>query len=388
MITQPHTIMPAGLADTRLLSGTRVEIDLAALRHNVQIVHDHVKPANIMAMIKANAYGHGLDIVASVLAEAGIDAFGVAHLAEALLIRGMGIRRPVLVLWPLFPDEMPLAVQADLDVTVVDEAIARQLSEAAQAQGKTLRVHFKIDTGMGRLGMDYRQAPDIIERCSALPGLESVGVYSHFAMVGRPEHEFTRVQLAQFKEAVEDVQSRGIDIPWRHIASTGAVEAIPDSWFSMVRLGIGLFGHHAMAHPGDDFPVKPVMSFHSRVRQVRQLQPGDSVSYGRTYRVTKPTTIAAVSVGYSDGYRRAFSNKAPVLINGVRHRIAGTVCMDWIMVEIQDDAPVAVGDDVVLFGSQGDETVTVTELCQMAKTIPYDLLCGVRDTVPRIAVNG
>ncbi|HEY1848266.1 MAG TPA: alanine racemase [Opitutaceae bacterium] len=364
------------------------EIDLAALERNLRLIRASL-PAHIryVAVVKADAYGHGLQQVAGRLMHAGADLFAVANLAEASLLRELGPGWPILLLSPLLPDEDRFAVEYDLAVTVSTEGEVARLEAAAAAARRPASVHLKIDTGMGRLGVWHEGAPGLAARITASKHLRLAGVFTHFAS---PDEDaaFTEEQRRRFLGALaaSGLASRKPDELFVHADNSAGLETMPgQSPFNAVRIGLLQFG--ILPHPGSflaQVRTEPVFSFRTRVGIVKRLPAGTTVSYGRTCTLTRDTTVAVLCAGYGDGVPRAVSNRASVLLQGKRCPVLGRVTMDQTIVDVTDIGPAASGDEAVLVGRQGTDEITIGEFSRWADTIPWETLCSVTKRVPRV----
>lgn len=367
-----------------IISPTYAEVDLGAIRSNVRIIKDRVAPSKVMAIVKANAYGHGLRGIARVLAGLGVDYFGVSQVREGIIIRDEGLAIPTLILGPLLAEEVPAALSYKLEMSVVSIENARIISGIARKHGEFARVHIKVDTGMGRLGISWLQIVDEIETILKLPHLKIAGIFTHFATADWVQNGFAHEQMNRFLEILFGLEKRHISIPLKHAANSGAILDVPESFLDMVRPGIMLYGYYPSCTTSENIPLEPAMTLRSRVKQVKHVEAGTGISYGLTYKTPDKTTIASIHAGYGDGYYRGLSNKGTVLIRGKRYPVVGTVCMDWIMVNLGGDSNVHEGDEAVLFGRQGDSVVSLWELAELANTIPYELLCNISERVPRV----
>lgn len=355
-----------------------VRISSSALRHNYTYIKGLVAPhVPVMAMVKADAYGHGMVMAARAFAQAGCANFGVAELREAVVLREAGIGGAMYVTLGFLPEDADLILQHDLTPVIYTHETAELLSRRAMALGRELGVHIKVDTGMGRLGLLPEALPAFIAAVAALPGLRVAGIMSHFAEADIPGSASTIRALATVNEVFREVKSRYAAIC--HIANSGAVLNFPASACDMVRCGIALYGYDpagrgaaAAAHAGQ---LVPAMSFVSKVMQVKTLPPGSGVSYGHTYRAEEPVTLAVLPVGYEDGYSRLFSNRAEVLLHGQRVPVRGRVCMNMCMVDVTGLPDVKPGDEVVILGRQGEELISAEDLAEWMTSISYEVLC-------------
>jgi len=363
-------------------------IDLKAIRSNVQSVVQKVKPARVMAVVKANAYGHGMPEVAKTALDAGADYLAVALVEEGIGLREAGILEPTLIFGGFFPDQAKLFVQYDLDATLYSVRNGEALAKAARLLGRRARVHVKIDTGMGRVGVPWEKAADFVAEVAAMDALELVGVYTHFATSDERDKTFANLQLERFRWVLKQIESRGISIPIKHAANSGAILDMPEAYFDMVRPGIMLYGYYPSFETTESVPLQPAMAFRSKVLFVKEVEKGTSVSYGRKFVAPRKTTIATIPVGYADGYNRLLTNQGEVLIAGKKYPVVGRVCMDQILVDLGPGSQVREGDDVLLFGKTPAGEVSVYDICRKLGTIPYEVTCWVSGRVPRIYVNG
>jgi alanine racemase len=369
---------------------TRAEIRLGALARNFARARELAGPGvRVMAVVKADAYGHGMLRVARELLDQGADYLGVALIEEALALREAGFEAPILVLGSPPDESLPLFPRHGIDLTLVSGAKARAAYAAAAALGRSIRVHLKIDTGMGRLGARWNELEALAEELSGLggqggPGLEVVGAFSHLATADC-DLDFAREQASRFRAALRVLAARGIEPPLAHLENSAGLVALPGERFDMVRPGIMVYGYEPS--PWKKVGVEPVMRLVSRIAFVKRLEAGQAVSYGQTWRAATGTTIATLPVGYGDGYSRALSNKGRVLIGGRERPIAGRVCMDQTMVDLGPDSGAREGDEALLFGRRGDEVLPGEALCELLGTIPYELTCMVGSRVPRIYVE-
>ena len=368
-----------------LHSRTWAEVSLESIVGNMNAMKARLgSGTRFLGVVKANAYGHGAVPVARALEENGCDHLAVACLPEAVELREAGLRLPILILGRTDPAFTAELIRYDITQSVGDPATARGFSEAAAAVGGTLKCHLKLDTGMGRLGFTCRAgAPAPAEAAEALklPGLEFTGVFTHFAVSDTEGGEdYTRAQLAAFTETVAALEkARGARFGIRHCANSGAMLSWPEAYLDMARPGIMLYG----CMPGCDY-IRPAMAVRTRVQQVKDFAPGDTVSYGRTYAAPSPRRVAVVPIGYADGLHRVLSNRMEMLLRGRRVRQIGRICMDMCMLDVTDVPEAAPGDIVTVIGRDGDQEITADELAGLAGTISYELLCAVSPRVPRI----
>lgn len=355
---------------------TVAEVDLEAVRHNVRALKPST--AELMAVVKADGYGHGDIPVARAALEAGATWLGVALVEEGLRLRGAGIDAPILLLSEAPPGSEGDAASAGLTPTCYTDEGLRAVAAARPSSG----VHVKVDTGMHRVGLVPERA---VSFCAAVRevGLELDGVWTHLARSEELDDPTTDEQLKRFEEVLGALEAAGHRPRYRHAANSGAAVARPESHFDLVRVGIAMYGILPGAELTDAVDLRPAMRLRSRVSMVKRLPAGEAVSYGHRYRLERESTIATVPIGYADGYRRALSNVGRVLIGGRRRSVAGVVTMDQLMVDCGDD-PVRPGDEVVLLGRQGDEEVRAEEVAGWAGTIGYEVVTSVSARVPRV----
>ncbi len=367
---------------------TRVEIDLAALRHNFQEIQRTVGvDCEVLAVVKADAYGHGATRVAPVLADAGARLFGVALVEEGLELRKVGIKEPIIVLGSAFPGQESDVLESCLTPVVYDLSCARRLDSAARAAGRCLDYHLKVDTGMGRLGFRVDQFDSVLHVLQNLKNLNMSGLMSHLAVADEPERPLTGLQYDAFTGVIEKIESFGFKPEYRHIANSAGIYSRELSGCNLVRPGISLYGGLTGGPFARQFTQQPVMRFVSQVAQLKDLSPGQGVSYGHRFVTSRHSRIAAIPVGYADGYNRLLSNRGEVLVHGRRAPVAGTVCMDWALVDVTDHPDVQVGDQVTLLGRDGDEVITAEEWATRVGSITYEVFCMFSKRVPRVFIN-
>ncbi len=364
---------------------TVIEVDLDAIAHNVRAIKAHVGPAvTVIAVVKANAYGHGALEVARTALRHGAGRLAVARAEEGIHLRHAGITAPILVMNYTLPDEIEAAIAHDLTLTVTDRLSAERLSALGEQIGRALPVHVKIDTGMGRFGLLPDEALPFIEQAAALPGVWIEGLYTHFAVADLPDKAYTLGQFGIFQDVRARLAAAGYHIPVCHVANSAAALDLPEMHLDAVRVGIAMYGLRPSNEVEPAVPLRPALALKSHVARVRTLPAGSSISYGRTYITPRAMPVALIPVGYGDGYHRLLSNRGAVLINGQRAPIVGRVCMDQFVVDISQAGPVALGDEVVLIGSQGDARISAEEVAAWAETINYEVTTGLLPRVPRL----
>ena len=375
------TIATQGTSDS--VRATWAEVNLGRLQANLKAIRAHVPGAKAMAVVKANAYGHGLVEVSKALEEQA-DCFGVAVPEEGALLRRKGVTKPILVLGGVWGDQIPQFLDNDLMITASSVERLRQIDEAAQARGTKAKVHLKIDTGMERIGVHYYNAEALLEASLECRHVEVAGIFSHFANSDAPELDHAKLQLERFQEVLRFYERRSLPYPTRHIANSAAILRMPEATFDMVRPGIILYGVYPSPHVPHSVIVEPALTWKSRIVYFKVVKAGHPVSYGSTWKTDHDTRVVTVPVGYGDGYFRALSNRAEILLRGRRYPQVGTICMDQMMVDIEQDSAFN-GDEVILAGFDGQgNAVRLEELAQWAGTIPYEILTNINTRVPRV----
>ncbi len=360
---------------------THAEVNLGAIAQNFDAIRAHVGIAAVMPVVKANAYGHGIVEVAQHLVKHGATCFGVALLEEAVVLRQAGVAVPILVFGGVATRQIPQFIANDLMMTASSIDKLRQIDEAAAAAKVKARVHLKIDTGMERIGVHWYSAEKLLEASLGFANVEVAGIYSHFASSDAADLAGAREQLARFLEVLEFYPKRGLQPPQRHIANSGGILQLPESHLDLVRPGIMLYGVYPSRETKQTVVVKPALSWKSQVVFFKVVQPGSAVSYGGTWASDHPVRVVTVPVGYGDGYFRALSNRGQVIIRGQRHPIAGRVCMDQFMVNLEWGTAYN-GDEVILIG----DSITAQDVADWAGTIPYEVLTNINARVPRVHV--
>ena len=372
---------------------TIAEIDLSALRHNCSQLKKAVPgKCGILAVVKADAYGHGFMDISRELDKMGITAFGVAFLAEGIQLRKAGIDRPILLLGGIYPGQEKKCIGFNISTVVFSVEQARELNQVAGKLYRKAKIHLKVDTGMGRLGIFHKDAPAFFSEFGKLRNLELEGIISHFASADELDEDgrqFTEGQSRVFAEVVDMAIKEGLAPRYVHLANSAAAFSQKLPFCNLVRPGITLYG----ALPSADFEgkmdLRPVMHLKSRIAMLKWVEPGNSISYARRFVASRKTLVASVPVGYADGYGRSLTNKGEALVRGCRAKVSGTVCMDWVMLDVTDIPGVAVGDEVTLLGCDGaGNCLRAEELAEIAGTIPYEIFCGISKRVPRVYVNG
>lgn len=364
---------------------TYVEINLAALQHNFREARRQAgDDCEILVVVKADAYGHGADRVAPALQQAGAELFGVAMVEEGAELRRAGVSRPILVLGGVYPGQETELLAHDLVPVIFEMEAARRLNALALADGRRLSYHLKLDSGMCRLGFRVEALPATLAALAELPGLAMDGLISHLAVADDPTHPFTAEQASLFREALSLVRAAGFTPRHIHLSNSAALFSQQFSECNLVRPGIVLYGGLPATDFAERLNLQPVMSFRTAVAQLKDVPAGTGVSYGHRFVADRRTRLAAIPVGYADGYSRHLSNVGEVLIRGCRARVVGTVCMDWTLIDVTDIPQVEVGDEVTLLGRDNGQSITAEEWAQRIDTINYEVFCQISKRVPRL----
>ena len=379
----------------KLLKRTWADVSLDNLAHNVKLLRDRVEPGCIfLGVVKADAYGHGAIPISRRLKELGADYLAVSNLEEAIQIRRGGIWLPILVLGytpPVYAEDM-----ASMGICQEVHALeyAKDLSQALDGTDKTLTVHLKLDTGMSRLGFfayDRPQTYDELIAVSRLPHLEVEGIFTHFPVsdsLSQEDQSFTQLQYTRFTAMAQALRDAGLELPIRHCCNSGATLLHPEYCLDMIRPGIATYGISPSEELEGMYDLRPLMSLRTTISQVRDFEPGVTVSYGRTYTTPSPRKIAVAAIGYADGLHRALSGRVSFLLHGKRVPVVGRICMDMCMLDVTEVPDTKPGDVVTVFGRDGADFIPVDDLAKKMQTIPYETLCDVNKRIPRIYLDG
>lgn len=378
--------MHAPVLDDAELRPTHLVVDLDALASNYHAIVAHAAPARVMCVLKANAYGHGLLEVGRLYDRLGVAILGVAYLEEAIALRRAGVAADILVLGGLVGSQVPRFIEHDLLITASSVDKLRAIEEAAQAMGRQARVHLKIDTGMERIGVHWYSAGPLLEASLQCQHVRVEGVFSHLANADAPDLSHARLQLERFLEVLRFYEDRSLPTPTRHLANSAALMRLPEAHLDLVRPGILLYGVRPDASLPLPIPVQPALRWTSRVVYFKVVRAGNPVSYGSTWAPAADTRVITLPVGYGDGYMRAMSGHAQVLVRDRRLPVVGRICMDQVMVDLgQGEA--WNGEEVVLLGGDGAAAITAEEMAAWAGTIPYEVLTSINTRVPRVYVG-
>jgi alanine racemase len=380
----PMKILNDVIAAAGGIRATWAEVNLKRLEDNLAVIRRKVAPAKVMLVVKANAYGHGLAEVSKALATKA-DYIGVAVLEEGILLRELGITAPIIVLGGIWNEQIHHYLEQNLTLTASSVERLEQINSAAGRMKLKAKVHLKIDTGMERIGIHYYSARSLQEFALKCTHVEVEGIYSHFANADAQDPADARLQLERFHEVLRFYERHSLAMPMRHIANSAAVLQLPESYLDMVRPGIMLYGVFPSPVMPRAVEVHPALMWKSRVVYFKVVKSGHAVSYGSTWRSDHDARVVTIPVGYGDGYFRSMSNKAQVIIRGAKYRQVGAICMDQLMVNIEQDSAYN-GDEVILLGESGSEKITVEDLAEWAGTIPYEILTNINTRVPRVYV--
>ena len=363
---------------------TWIEVDLNAIEHNLNAIKSMVgSGTKILAIVKADAYGHGAVKVGQTLEQNDIDMLGVAFPWEGIELRKNNINIPILILNPVLSEQIEDVIKYSLRVTVCRLDIANELSIIAKRYHRNIRIHVEIDTGMGGTGVCPDKALPFIKALLLIENLEIEGVFTHFNSSEEKDKSFTNEQNNKFKEVIKQLENEKISIPLIHAANSAAILDIADTYFNMVRPGLILYGIFPSSYVLRNIDLQQAISFKTRIINLKQLGPGSVIGYGRTFEILQQTTVATIPVGYKDGFNRCFSSLGKVLVHGKRVPIIGRVCMDRCFIDVTNLPDVEIGSEVILFGNQGNETISIESAAELIGTIPYEVVCNVGTKPPK-----
>ncbi len=365
------------------------EIDLDAIAHNLKSIKKSVgEKTKVLCVVKANAYGHGFFETAKTIVENGADALGVATFEEGKQLRLSGFMQPILILGSVNTSLASEIIKYDISATITDEPLARAMSNAAIQQNKLAKFHIKVDTGMSRLGfsVDDEGIQEIINICK-LPNVCLEGIFSHFSCADDTNRTMTDKQFKKFMYVVNSLEDKGIKFTYRHICNSGGVCKYPEYYLDMVRPGIIAYGLYPDASMDKVLDLIPAMTVKARITRIDEKEEGTPVSYGAAYTTTKKTKIATVPIGYADGYLRCLSGNAVMSVGGICVPVVGKICMDQCMIDVSAVNNISVGDEVIVFGNGGDNSVTLEELAKNAGTVPHEILSLTGNRTPRVFIR-
>ena len=365
-------------------------IDLDAIEHNVKQIKTRLRPeTKMLAVVKADGYGHGAVEISKICLFNGADWLGIATCEEGKALREANIPVPILILGYTVENQLETVIENELTQAVYSPEMAEKLSDTAVRMGRTAYAHIKIDTGMGRIGfLPNEESLKAIDDIFKLPNLEITGIFTHFSTADEKDKTFTHTQFERFMFMTDGLEKMGHTGLIRHCANSGAIIDMPELQLDMVRAGIILYGMLPSTEVGTDLEFRPAMSLKTHVSYVKEVEADTPIGYGRTFYTDKHSKIATAPIGYADGYSRAFSNRARVIVNGEYANVVGNVCMDQIMLDVSHIKNIKMGDEITIMGKDGDKAVTAEELAAMSNTINYEIVCNVGKRVPRAYVRG
>lgn len=371
------------ISESEIIRPTRVEVDLKVLKENFKLIKKQVGNVKVMPVLKANAYGHGLVRIAQFYSGMKADYLGVAVVEEGILLREKGIKLPILVLGGIWGNQIPLFLKYDLTITASSIDKLKQIDETANQMKIKAKVHLKIDTGMERLGVHYYNAEKFLNAAYKCKNLKVEGIFSHFANSESSDLTYSKMQLERFNEVLNYFEKHSIELPLRHISNSGGILQLSEASFDMVRPGIILFGVYPSKEVNRTVEIKPALTWKSLVVYFKVIKSNHPVGYGSTWQTDHNVRAVTVPVGYGDGYLRSMFNKAEVIINGKRYPVIGTISMDQIIVNLEQGSAYN-GDEVILLGSDGKNSITCEDMAEWAGTIPYEILTNINTRVPRV----
>lgn len=365
------------------------EIDLDCIKNNIREIKKSIPGKEIMAVVKADAYGHGAIDVAPVLLENGADRLAVAVITEALELRKSGIKAPILILG-YTPTNFTLElINGNLEQTVYSLEYAQEISKIAKEHGKKVGIHIAVDTGMGRLGfLPTEKSLKEVEEISKLENIKIKGIFTHFSSADEKDKEYTHLQISKFNNFIQVLEDRGIELGCKHVSNSAAILDLEEANYDAVRPGIILYGYYPSSEVNrKKIKLMPALTLKSQIVHVKTLAKGEYISYGRKFRTERESIIATLPIGYADGYTRALYGKALVIVNGQLAPIVGRICMDQCMIDVTDVGPAKVGDEVILLGKEKDVKFDADDIAEVLDTINYEIVCMIGRRVPRVYKN-
>ena len=366
-----------------------VEVDLDALEYNVKNIKKLINNKDMIAVVKADAYGHGaLDIIPTLIKN-GVNRLAVAVITEAIEFRKKNINIPIMILGSTPLEYSEELINYDIEQTVFNLEYAEELSKIAVKMGKRAKVHIALDTGMGRIGfLQNEKSINEVEKICRLKGIEVIGIFTHFATADEENKEYSNYQFNKFTSFIKELERRGIHIPIKHCSNSGAIMDLPETYLDAVRAGIILYGYYPSNEVNKEvLDLKPVLSLKAKISHVKELDKDMYISYGRTFKTEKKSVIATIPIGYADGYSRLLSGKVKVIVNGKLANVVGRICMDQCMVDVTDVGNVKVSDEVTLLGNDGDIKFNADDIAEIMGTINYEILCMIKQRIPRVYIK-
>lgn len=365
------------------------EIDLDKAAYNMKNIKKLVKDKEVIAVVKADCYGHGADDLAPVFLENGASRLAVAILTEGIELRKKNITAPIMILGytPLELGEE--LINNDIEQTVYDLEYAKKLSNIAEKLGKKAKIHIALDTGMGRIGfIPNEESIEAVEKIASLNGIEIIGIFTHFSTADEYDKTYTNEQFKKIKDFIAELEKRNINIPLKHVSNSGAIMDMPETYLDAVRAGIILYGYYPSNEVNKEkLDIKPILTLKTTVSHVKEVEEGTSISYGRTFITERKSKIATIPIGYADGYSRLLSGKAKVIINGKFAPVVGRICMDQCMIDVTDIGEVKVGDEVILLGEEGNLKFNADDFAEIMGTINYEITCMLKQRIPRVYIK-
>lgn len=365
------------------------EIDLDKAAYNMKNIKKLVKDKEVIAVVKADCYGHGADDLAPVFLENGASRLAVAILTEGIELRKKNITAPIMILGytPLELGEE--LINNDIEQTVYDLEYAKKLSNIAEKLGKKAKIHIALDTGMGRIGfIPNEESIEAVEKIASLNGIEIIGIFTHFSTADEYDKTYTNEQFKKIKNFISELEKRNINIPLKHVSNSGAIMDMPETYLDAVRAGIILYGYYPSNEVNKEkLDIKPILTLKTTVSHVKEVEEGTSISYGRTFITERKSKIATIPIGYADGYSRLLSGKAKVIINGKFAPVVGRICMDQCMIDVTDIGEVKVGDEVILLGEEGNLKFNADDFAEIMGTINYEITCMLKQRIPRVYIK-
>jgi len=365
------------------------EIDLDKAAYNMKNIKKIVGDKEVIAVVKADCYGHGADDLAPVFLENGASRLAVAILTEGIELRKKNITAPIMILGYTPLELSEELINNDIEQTVYDLEYAKKLSSLAEKLGKKAKIHIALDTGMGRIGFipNEKSIEDVVEIAS-LKGIEIIGIFTHFSTADEYDKTYTNEQFKKIKDFIAELEKRNINIPLKHVSNSGAIMDMPETYLDAVRAGIILYGYYPSNEVNKEkLDIKPILTLKTTISHVKEVEEGTSISYGRTFITKKKSKIATIPIGYADGYSRLLSGKAKVIINGKFAPVVGRICMDQCMIDVTDIGKVKVGDEVILLGEEGNLKFNADDFAEIMGTINYEITCMLKQRIPRVYIK-
>lgn len=365
------------------------EIDLDKAAYNMKNIKKLVGDKEVIAVVKADCYGHGADDLAPVFLENGASRLAVAILTEGIELRKKNITAPIMILGYTPLELSEELINNDIEQTVYDLEYAKKLSSLAEKLGKKAKIHIALDTGMGRIGfIPNEESIEAVEKIASLKGIEIIGIFTHFSTADEYDKTYTNEQFKKIKDFIAELEKRGVNIPLKHASNSGAIMEMPETYLDAVRAGIILYGYYPSNEVDKNkLDIKPILTLKTTVSHIKEVEEGTSISYGRTFITKRKSKIATIPIGYADGYSRLLSGKAKVIINGKFAPVVGRICMDQCMIDVTDIGEVKVGDEVILLGEEGNLKFNADDFAEIMGTINYEITCMLKQRIPRVYIK-